>query len=59
MDFVIQTQYQSHNNKILNYLNQALARMDIYKEFIRHLRKNKYFNFPKFYIMVYYREFIC
>ena len=58
MDFMIQTQYQLYNNKILNYLNQALARMDIYKKSIKHLHKNKHFNFPKFYIIIYYREFI-
>ncbi len=63
IDFMKMTQYRSHNDNILQYLQHVLYRMNIFKSifvFARSSNKEtkKKFNFFKFHVMIYYVAFI-
>ncbi len=64
VDFVLLTQYRSHDDSILQYLKHALHRMNAFKSMFRsHRSLNKktneeHFNFLKFHIMIHYAKFI-
>jgi len=52
-----------YNDNTLRYLDRYLQMLDLNKEAFRHLRKGERdprgnFNFPKFYVISYYPDFI-
>jgi hypothetical protein len=64
VDFVLITQYRSHDENTLRYLNHVLYRMNFFKDEFRHLRsqnkniKENHFNFFKFHVMSHYSNYI-
>jgi hypothetical protein len=64
VDFVLLTQYRSHDDNTLQYLEHALHRMNAFKSMFRSHRSlnkktnEKHFNFFKFHIMTHYAKFI-
>ena len=64
VDFCILAQYRSHTSKTLEYMRNALYRIDKFKESFRDMRlvdkdtKRGHFNIPKFHSMVHYVEHI-
>jgi len=65
VDFVILAQYYLYDKKILKYIKHALYRINIFKKSIYYLRSiikaysDEHFNFSKFYVIIYYSNFIC
>jgi hypothetical protein len=64
IDFILMTQYRSHDESILQYFQHAIYRMNVFKSifiFARSSNKKtekKHFNFFKFHVMIYYAAFI-
>ena len=58
LDFVYLAQYCFYTNETLTYLEDVLYRIDYTKEIFCKCRKNQYFNFPKWHIIIYYPAFI-
>jgi hypothetical protein len=64
VDFILITQYKTHNNKSLSYIEYALYRINKMKVAFRALHpldkstNEGYFNFPKFHVMTHYTLFI-
>jgi len=64
VDFIIFAQYYLYDEKTLKYIKHALYRINIFKKNIYYLRSiikvcsNEYFNFPKFYVIIHYLNFI-
>lgn len=63
-DFILITQYRSHDDGILRYLNHALYRINSFKEVFRQTLsieqkiEESHFNFPKFHVLSHYASFI-
>jgi hypothetical protein len=63
-NFIIFAEYRSHNDETLQYIQFYIHRINQLKEVFRvvqFINKNtgeNQFNFPKFYILIYYPEFI-
>ena len=64
IDFVLIAQYTSHDDDTIRYLEQALFRVNSFKDVFRHLRptdpatEQGHFNFPKFHAITHYTSFI-
>ena len=62
VNFVLLTQYSTHNNLTLNYLKNALFRINTLKDVFREHRflnkktKKKHFNIFKFHMMSHFRK---
>jgi hypothetical protein len=63
VDFITMASYRTHDESTLQYLDQALYRIDKTKEAFRSVRAGEnggdgHFNFPKFHAMSHYVEYI-
>ena len=62
MDFIILSQYISHNKLTIQYLAAAIYRIDKIKDIFLPFQPNKagllHFNIPKLYTITYYLESI-
>jgi hypothetical protein len=64
VDFILITQYRSHDDFILRYLHHALYRMNFFKKIFRQIRsimqkiEKNHFNFSKFHAFSHYMNFI-
>ncbi|MCJ1470389.1 hypothetical protein MMC07_009034 [Pseudocyphellaria aurata] len=63
VDFILIAQYRSHDNTTLSYLDQALMRINVYKESLRDIRRTDgnvkgRFDFPKFHVMLHYSDHV-
>jgi hypothetical protein len=64
IDFILMIQYRSHDESILQYLQHAIYRMNVFKSiFVSARSSNKktekeHFNFFKFHVMTHYAAFI-
>ena len=64
IDFILLTQYKTHDDETLCYLEQALYRIDrtkvVFKRFrpINKAKDEGLFNFPKFHAMTHYSSCI-
>ncbi len=64
VDFILITQYRSHDDFILRYLHHALYRINFFKEIFRQIRsimqkiEEDHFNFSKFHAFSHYVNFI-
>lgn len=64
LDFVTIAQYRAHDDSTLQYLEQALYRIDKTKGVFRAYRTKQsdtnegHFNYPKFHVMAHYSEFV-
>ncbi len=64
IDFILITQYRSHDESTLKYLNHVLIRINIFKKIFRwshsieQNNKKSHFNFFKFYVISHYSNFI-
>jgi hypothetical protein len=64
IDFILMTQYRSHDESILQYLQHAIYRMNVFKSIFVSARssnketKKEHFNFFKFHVMTHYIAFI-
>ncbi len=58
MNFVMMTQYQSHNDKSLYYMNNIIYRINVLKEVFKQFRHDENFNYLKFHVISHYMNFI-
>ena len=60
LDFVTLSEYHSHTDETLGYLNHALERIDDLKYTLQGTSSDKpiNFNFPKFHVLSHYTDFI-
>ena len=64
IDFILFAQYRFHDENIFLYFDNALKRINFYKQIFRHLRSfdnestKNHFNFFKFHVMFHYCDFI-
>ncbi|MCJ1466076.1 hypothetical protein MMC07_004695 [Pseudocyphellaria aurata] len=63
VDFILIAQYCSHDDTTLSYLDQALMRINVYKEGFQDIRRTdgnveKRFDFPKFHVMSHYSDHV-
>jgi hypothetical protein len=64
IDFILMTQYRSHNENTLQYFQHAIYRMNVFKSIFVFARSSnretekEHFNFLKFHVMTHYVVFI-
>ncbi len=58
INFVMMTQYWSHDDESLHYMNNAIYRINVLKEVFKQFWHNENFNYFKFYVISYYMNFI-
>ncbi len=58
MNFVMMTQYQSHDDESLRYMNNAIYRINVLKEVFKQFRHDENFNYLKFHVISHYMNFI-
>jgi len=58
MNFVMMTQYQSHNDESLRYMNNAIYRINVLKEVFKQFQHDENFNYLKFHVISHYMNFI-
>ncbi len=52
------TQYQSHNDESLRYMNNAIYRINVLKEVFKQFQHDENFNYLKFHVISHYMNFI-
>ncbi len=58
MNFMMMTQYQSHDDKSLRYMNNIIYRINVLKEVFEQFWHDENFNYFKFHVISHYMNFI-
>jgi len=58
MNFVIMTQYQSHDDESLRYMNNTIYKINVLKKVFKQFWHDENFNYLKFHVISHYMNFI-
>ncbi len=58
INFVMMTQYWSHDDESLHYMNNTIYRINVLKEVFKQFQHDENFNYLKFHVIFHYMNFI-